>query len=145
MGCSCVRTIRIPFTGTHGGSVQRFLLGGLGMKSVRALYRKMMASIPFTAILVEEAAEIVEAHVVAALPATAQRLIMIGDHQQLRPKVNNYDLQVFQVSPAPLDHRVACNTLRQLLLSNDSSWLEFILHVTPCVGHKFRFIIRFYK
>lgn len=53
-----------------------------------------MAAIPFTAVLVEEAAEIVEAHVVAALPSSATRLIMIGDHQQLRPKVNQYDLQV---------------------------------------------------
>eukprot|EP00892_Ulva_mutabilis_P000792 jgi/Ulvmu1/10713/UM067_0040.1 len=53
-----------------------------------------MSSIPFTAVLVEEAAEIVEAHVIAALPGTAQRLIMIGDHKQLRPKVNQNDLQV---------------------------------------------------
>eukprot|EP00892_Ulva_mutabilis_P006560 jgi/Ulvmu1/4276/UM197_0003.1 len=59
-----------------------------------AKYRAMMSSIPFTAVLVEEAAEIVEAHVIAALPATARRLIMIGDHKQLRPKVNQYGLQV---------------------------------------------------
>lgn len=57
--------------------------------------RNMMAAIPFAAVLVEEAAEIVEAHVIAALPATAQRLIMIGDHKQLRPKVNQYGLQVW--------------------------------------------------
>lgn len=52
-----------------------------------------MAAIPFQGVLVEEAAEIVELHVLAAMPATAQRLVMIGDHQQLRPKVNSYDLQ----------------------------------------------------
>ena len=61
---------------------------------VLLMCRGMMAAIPFTAVLVEEAAEIVEAHVVATLPSSATRLIMIGDHQQLRPKVNQYDLQV---------------------------------------------------
>lgn len=44
--------------------------------------------------MVEEAAEIMEPHVLAALPATTARLIMIGDHLQLRPKVNSRHLQV---------------------------------------------------
>ena len=34
--------------------------------------------------------KVLEAHVIAALPATCQHLIMIGDHQQLRPSTNNY-------------------------------------------------------
>ena len=55
--------------------------------------RDQLAAIPFTGVLVEEAAEIVEPHVIAALPPTAKQLIMIGDHQQLRPKVNSYSLQ----------------------------------------------------
>jgi superfamily I DNA and/or RNA helicase len=56
--------------------------------------REQLAAIPFTAVMVEEAAEIVEPHVLASLPPTAERLIMIGDHQQLRPKVQSYNLQV---------------------------------------------------
>ena len=57
---------------------------------------------PFTAIIVEEAAEIVEAHVLAALQPSATRLIQIGDHLQLRPKVASYKLQVLR---RPLPHR----------------------------------------
>jgi superfamily I DNA and/or RNA helicase len=43
--------------------------------------------------MVEEAAETLEPLVLASLPPTAERLIMIGDHQQLRPKVQSYKLQ----------------------------------------------------
>lgn len=47
-----------------------------------------------TAVLVEEAAQLVEAHVLAAMPSSTQRLIMIGDHKQLRPGLSTYALQV---------------------------------------------------
>ncbi|KAK0489357.1 P-loop containing nucleoside triphosphate hydrolase protein, partial [Armillaria novae-zelandiae] len=45
-------------------------------------------------VLVEEAGEILESHVVTALGTAAKQLILIGDHKQLRPKVNNYRLTV---------------------------------------------------
>ncbi|PBK92624.1 P-loop containing nucleoside triphosphate hydrolase protein [Armillaria gallica] len=45
-------------------------------------------------VLVEEAGEILESHVVTALGEAAKQLILIGDHKQLRPKVNNYELTV---------------------------------------------------
>ncbi|KAK0188469.1 P-loop containing nucleoside triphosphate hydrolase protein [Armillaria mellea] len=45
-------------------------------------------------ILVEEAGEILESHIITALGTTAKQLILIGDHKQLRPKVNNYTLTV---------------------------------------------------
>lgn len=43
-------------------------------------------------IFVEEAGEILESHIVTALNPHAKQLVMIGDHKQLRPKVN-YKLQ----------------------------------------------------
>ncbi|KAJ7035053.1 AAA domain-containing protein [Mycena alexandri] len=45
-------------------------------------------------LLVEEAGEILESHVLTALGEATDQLILIGDHQQLRPKVNNYSLTV---------------------------------------------------
>ncbi|KAF8958975.1 P-loop containing nucleoside triphosphate hydrolase protein [Flammula alnicola] len=45
-------------------------------------------------VLVEEAGEILESHVITALGHAAKQLILIGDHKQLRPKVNNYKLTV---------------------------------------------------
>ena len=43
-------------------------------------------------IFVEEAAEVLEAHIIAALTKHVQHLILIGDHQQLRPSNADYDL-----------------------------------------------------
>jgi superfamily I DNA and/or RNA helicase len=41
-------------------------------------------------IIVEEAAEVLEAHVIATLTRHTQHLILIGDHQQLRPQASVY-------------------------------------------------------
>ncbi|KAG1804061.1 P-loop containing nucleoside triphosphate hydrolase protein [Suillus subaureus] len=45
-------------------------------------------------VLVEEAGEILESHILTALGENTNQLILIGDHKQLRPKVNSYALQV---------------------------------------------------
>ncbi|KAI6102504.1 P-loop containing nucleoside triphosphate hydrolase protein [Pisolithus croceorrhizus] len=45
-------------------------------------------------LLVEEAGEILESHVITALSSTTSQMILIGDHKQLRPKVKNYALTV---------------------------------------------------
>ncbi|KAL4901193.1 P-loop containing nucleoside triphosphate hydrolase protein [Aspergillus multicolor] len=44
-------------------------------------------------VLLEEAGEILELHVLTALGSHTKQLIMIGDHQQLRPKINSYNLE----------------------------------------------------
>ncbi|PKS09397.1 hypothetical protein jhhlp_004012 [Lomentospora prolificans] len=45
-------------------------------------------------VVVEEAGEILEAHVLTALSPGVKQLVLIGDHKQLRPKINKYDLSV---------------------------------------------------
>jgi hypothetical protein len=45
-------------------------------------------------ILVEEAGEILESHVLTAMTPATKQLVLIGDHQQLRPKVSNFALSV---------------------------------------------------
>lgn len=45
-------------------------------------------------VLVEEAGEILECHVLAALSSSVRQLILIGDHKQLRPRYSNYALTV---------------------------------------------------
>ncbi|KAI9640526.1 hypothetical protein NHQ30_011272 [Ciborinia camelliae] len=54
-------------------------------------------------LLVEEAGEILEAHILTALGKDTQQLILIGDHQQLRPKCNSYGLKVEQGDGYNLD------------------------------------------
>ena len=43
-------------------------------------------------VIVEEAAEILEPSLLAALTSSTEHLILIGDHKQLRPQVNTYEL-----------------------------------------------------
>ncbi|KAK9771144.1 putative AAA family ATPase [Seiridium cardinale] len=45
-------------------------------------------------IIVEEAGEILESHILAAMGPSTKQLIQIGDHKQLRPKVKSYNLTV---------------------------------------------------
>lgn len=45
-------------------------------------------------LLVEEAGEVLEAHILSCLTDNIKQVIMIGDHKQLRPKVNTYSFTV---------------------------------------------------
>lgn len=59
-----------------------------------AKYTQELQSTARDILIVEEAGEILESHVLTALGPQTEQLIMIGDHKQLRPKVNNYRLSV---------------------------------------------------
>ncbi|KAF2759849.1 P-loop containing nucleoside triphosphate hydrolase protein [Pseudovirgaria hyperparasitica] len=59
-----------------------------------AKYSKELLSAKPGIVLVEEAGEILEAHILTALSAKTKHLVLIGDHKQLRPKVNNYALTI---------------------------------------------------
>src|SRR5947207_13306329 len=58
-----------------------------------AKYVQSLQSIAPGVLLVEEAGEILESHILTALGPDTKQLILIGDHKQLRPKVH-YDLSV---------------------------------------------------
>ncbi|XP_074745728.1 NFX1-type zinc finger-containing protein 1-like isoform X2 [Strix uralensis] len=58
-----------------------------------AKYRKLLQRVQPQTVIVEEAAEILEAHVLTCLTASCKHLILIGDHQQLRPKPADYTLE----------------------------------------------------
>jgi superfamily I DNA and/or RNA helicase len=45
-------------------------------------------------VLVEEAGEILESHILTAMSSSTKQLILIGDHKQLRPKYSNYAISV---------------------------------------------------
>lgn len=58
-----------------------------------AKYVQALQSISPGVLLVEEAGEILESHILTALGPETKQLILIGDHKQLRPKVH-HDLSV---------------------------------------------------
>ncbi|OJJ44977.1 hypothetical protein ASPZODRAFT_70336 [Penicilliopsis zonata CBS 506.65] len=59
-----------------------------------AKYTEDLRAVSPGIILVEEAGEILESHILTAMSSETKQLVLIGDHQQLRPKVNNYGLTV---------------------------------------------------
>lgn len=67
-----------------------------------AKYPQVLSEAPGI-IIVEEAGQVLESHIVTALNPTAKQLIMIGDHKQLRPFVN-YDLSVEKGEGYDLNH-----------------------------------------
>ncbi|NWI50997.1 ZNFX1 protein, partial [Calyptomena viridis] len=57
-----------------------------------AKYRQILQYLEPRIVVVEEAAEVLEAHTITTLSKACQHLILIGDHQQLQPSANVYDL-----------------------------------------------------
>lgn len=45
-------------------------------------------------VICEEAGEVMEPHMISALLPSVEHFIQIGDHQQLRPQINNYGLSL---------------------------------------------------
>ncbi|XP_053401223.1 NFX1-type zinc finger-containing protein 1-like [Mercenaria mercenaria] len=65
----------------------------MGMTTTGAAkYRKLLQSVLPKIIIVEEAAEVLESHIVTTLNSNCQHLILIGDHKQLRPSTTVYEL-----------------------------------------------------
>ncbi|KAG0159823.1 hypothetical protein PDIDSM_7350 [Penicillium digitatum] len=57
-----------------------------------AMYSEDIRHASPSIVLLEEAGEILESHVLTAMTPETNHLILIGDHQQLRPKINSYSL-----------------------------------------------------
>ena len=57
-----------------------------------AKYSTILEKNNFQVVVIEEAAEVLESHVISLLTKNTKHLIMIGDHLQLRPKPYCYEL-----------------------------------------------------
>ncbi|KAI0451030.1 hypothetical protein F5B21DRAFT_528337 [Xylaria acuta] len=61
-----------------------------GLAKNLELLRKLNSKV----LLCEEAGEVLESHILAALLPSLEHVILIGDHLQLRPQVTNYELSI---------------------------------------------------
>ncbi|KAM5474252.1 hypothetical protein MauCBS54593_001825 [Microsporum audouinii] len=59
-----------------------------------AIYASILRTICPGIVILEEAGEILESHALATIGPETKQLVMIGDHQQLRPKINSHSLSV---------------------------------------------------
>ena len=83
-----------------------------------ARYQQVLHMVKPRIVIVEEAAEVLESHIVSALSAGTHHLILIGDHKQLRPKPNEYNLVVNYNLDISLFERLVRNSFPHTTLEN---------------------------
>ncbi|CAD8066847.1 unnamed protein product [Paramecium sonneborni] len=69
-------------------------------------------------MVIEEAAEVLESHIASILTSNLQHLILIGDHQQLKPSLKNYFLQEKLKANVSLFERLFLNKLPSVTLTS---------------------------
>ncbi|KAK0044972.1 NFX1-type zinc finger-containing protein 1 [Biomphalaria pfeifferi] len=89
----------------------------IGMTTTGAAkHRAVLQALGCRIIVVEEAAEVLESHIVTALNKNCNHLILIGDHQQLRPNPTVYDLAKHYGLEISLFERLIKNKVPHVLL-----------------------------
>ncbi|CAG4965233.1 unnamed protein product [Parnassius apollo] len=76
-----------------------------------ARLRKLLKSIAPPIVIVEEAAEVLEQHIITSLTRHCQHLILIGDHQQLRPSAAHMKLAKHYNIEVSLFERMIMNNI----------------------------------
>ena len=79
-------------------------------------YNRIIKKLRSKIIIVEEAGEVMEGHIIAALTKHTQHLILIGDHKQLRPKANDYTIGKVYGLEISLFERLINNNLSSVQL-----------------------------
>lgn len=58
-----------------------------------AKHADLLKNTNFPIVVIEEAAEVFEAHIITSLSKKTEHLVLIGDHQQLKPNPAVYELE----------------------------------------------------
>jgi hypothetical protein len=96
----------------------------LPVLNVRCNHHSFPSPAPFS---YTQAGEVLEAHVISSLSAKVAHVIMIGDHKQLRPKVETHALTV----AAKNGHNLNCSLFERLIIGG-------LPHETLLTQHRMR-------
>ena len=100
-----------------------------------AIYRETIAALKPKHVLVEEAGEVLEPLLIAALGPWVTRLTLVGDHQQLPPSVENHELAKNYAFNTSLMERLVKNELKHVTLTTQTRMMpemaELLLDVYP--------------
>ncbi|CAL1283285.1 unnamed protein product [Larinioides sclopetarius] len=92
-----------------------------------AKYRELIRTTGASILIVEEAAEVLESHIIASLLPTTQHLILIGDHKQLRPLPANHELSEM--------YNLKISMFERLFINNAPSATLISQHrMKPCIA-----------
>lgn len=109
--------------------------------------KRVFDSINSKCVIIEEAAEVLEGHIVSVLPKTIEHLVLIGDHEQLKPSCAVYQLaEKFQLNVS-LFERIMKNggahrqlSIQRRMVPNIS---QFIHPIYPNLRNHPEVLIRF--
>ena len=76
-----------------------------------ARYHSMLQRVAPRVVVIEEAAEVMEAHIITSLAHDTKHTILIGDHKQLRPKATVYELALKYNLSISLFERMVMNSM----------------------------------
>lgn len=100
-----------------------------------ARYYNTLSQLRPTITIIEEAAEVLEAHIITALSRHCEHVILIGDHKQLEPKPAVYELAVKYNLSISLFERMINNGLPYYCLQRQHRMRpeisELIRHIYP--------------
>ena len=90
----------------------------IGMTTTGAArYHSVLQRIKPRIVIIEEAAEVLEAHIITSLARDTEQVILIGDHKQLRPKPTMYNLAIKYNLEISLFERMVLNKMDCKMLS----------------------------
>ncbi|KAF9378427.1 hypothetical protein CPB97_009588 [Podila verticillata] len=91
-------------------------------------------------IICEEAGEVLESHILSALSSSTQHLILIGDHKQLRPQIETYNLS--SDSPKGKTYNLDKSLFERLVTSDKNPLPMSVLttqrRMRPCISNLIR-------
>ncbi|KAF2068085.1 hypothetical protein CYY_010589, partial [Polysphondylium violaceum] len=97
--------------------------------------KRIFNNINSKVVVIEEAAEVLEAQIVSVIPTTCEHLIMIGDHLQLKPSCSVYQLSEKYNLSVSLFERMSKNGGEYVTLSHQRRMLpnisQFITPIYP--------------
>ncbi|KAL5406333.1 hypothetical protein PMIN03_007833 [Paraphaeosphaeria minitans] len=102
-------------------------------------YRALISSLRPRVVLIEEAAETLEAPVTAACVPTLEHLVLVGDHQQLRPHCNVHELEARYNMNVSLFERLVSNNIELDTLRRQRRMIPEIRRLLqPIYGEKLK-------
>ena len=103
-------------------------------------YSTILEQMNFEVVIIEEAAEVLEPHILALLTKNTKRLIMIGDHKQLRPKPYSYELSKNYNFDVSMFERFINNGFKYINLKNQRRMKPLFADFTRLIYGKSEYI-----
>ena len=98
-----------------------------------AKFKKLLSRVSSKIMIVEEAAQILEAHMTTSLTKDVEHVILIGDHEQLRPSLNVYRLSKHFNLDISMFERMINNNFENVMLMSQRRMRPEISEIVRCI------------